>query len=182
MKKLLSLVLVLALASLANAMILQISVNGNPEPIDSTITLLPSEEVVLDILSPDGYTTGSDVYWALVVNPAVGTISGGHVIMPPAPDGSSMLPADWGPYFSETELGVYGCVISYSAPTAPAGVYFDGIIFHCEGPGDAVIQLISTVDFGSFTVEDTVIIHQEIPEPATIALLSLGGLLLRRKK
>jgi hypothetical protein len=29
---------------------------------------------------------------------------------------------------------------------------------------------------------DTILIHQIIPEPMTIALLGLGGLLLRRRK
>ena len=43
-----------------------------------------------------------------------------------------------------------------------------------------VIELYTT-DFGTSELVDAVVIHQ-IPEPATIALLGLGGLLLRRRK
>jgi hypothetical protein len=181
MKKLLSLVLVLALASWANAMILQISVNGDPEPIDSQITLLPSQEVELDITSPDGFVNGDATYWALVViSPGTGTITGGVVHIPPAPDASMMLaPEDMAEYFPGA--GVYGSIDSWAGNGgATAGVYYDGMIFHCDGPGDAIVQLLTT-DWETVTVLDQVIIHQ-IPEPATIALLSLGGLLLRRKK
>ena len=184
MKKLLVLAMILSLTAMANAMVLQISVNGDPDPVDSEITVAPSDELILNIHTPDGYTTGSDVYWALVVLEGPGTINpqSGIVIKGPAPDGSELLPYEsWGPYFPQPGTsGVTGSIISYSAPTAPAGVYFDDILFHCEGEGDVVIQLVSTPDFGTCTVEDTLIIHQ-IPEPATIALLCLGGLLIRKK-
>jgi hypothetical protein len=48
---------------------------------------------------------------------------------------------------------------------------------HCVGPEDVIVELVS---LDSSTVYDRLIIHQ--PEPATLALLGLGGLLLRRRK
>jgi hypothetical protein len=58
------------------------------------------------------------------------------------------------------------------------GKLVDEIIFHCTGGGDTVLTLV-TADLQ--VVEDIQIIHN-IPEPMTIALLALGGLLLRRRK
>jgi hypothetical protein len=50
---------------------------------------------------------------------------------------------------------------------------------HCEGPSwDNVVMLW---DGSTGDLLDTIIIHQ-VPEPATIALLGLGGLFLRRRK
>jgi len=186
MKKLLVLMLVASLCALANGVImtLEISVGGNPEPVDSEIVLVPSQCIMLDVWS-SGYTPGGgdDVYWALVVlDNYEGTINSdsGRCLMPPAPDGSSLLPAgDWDEYFPGSG-GVYGAIMSTSGVVAPASTYFDEIIFHCDSPHDAVVQLWSTLDFGTYLLEDQVIIHQ--PEPATIALLSLGGLLLRKRK
>ncbi|MHC4575644.1 MAG: PEP-CTERM sorting domain-containing protein [Planctomycetota bacterium] len=58
------------------------------------------------------------------------------------------------------------------------GKLIDDIVFHCEGPGDVTMTLI----FNDFTtVFDTLTIHQ-IPEPATLALLGLGGLFLMRRR
>jgi hypothetical protein len=49
-------------------------------------------------------------------------------------------------------------------------------MFHCTGLGDVSITLWE--DYG---MPDAILIHQ-VPEPATIMLLGLGGLLLRRRK
>ena len=62
MKKLTILIIILTLAASANAMRLQISVNGEPAPPDTEITLMPSDTLELDIYSPDGYAPGDDVY------------------------------------------------------------------------------------------------------------------------
>jgi hypothetical protein len=62
------------------------------------------------------------------------------------------------------------------------------VTIHCDGPGDVLVALTNVGCFLSSPAWDEVVpvlhnmtIHQ-IPEPATIALLCLGGLLLRKKK
>jgi len=184
MKKLLVLLLVASLTALANGgiMTLQISAGGDPYPPDSMINLLPSQCIMLDVWAPIGYHAGDEEYFGLVLSDATagnGTIVGGTCRMPPAPNASSVM-GDMSEFFPGA-LGVFGFIGSYDQPLTAGGVYFDEIIFHCESFQDAVIQLWSTPDSGvTFVLEDTLVIHQ--PEPATIALLSLGGLLLRKRK
>jgi hypothetical protein len=85
----------------------------------------------------------------------------------------------------EGENGIWGLIsLLATSGSAPAGIYFDDILFHCEAQGDVVVKLY-TVDpyFIAATLVDSVIIHQvPIPEPMTVALLGLGGLFLRRRK
>jgi hypothetical protein len=185
MKNLLAVMLVFGMASMASAMTLQISVEGNPDPIDTQIMLAPSETIRLDIHSPDGYVIGDDVYFSLVVDPAYGVITGGVVTGGAPPDtgiyGYDALANGLSP--GGVDDGMWGSVLNIAgAPVAP-GIYIDDIIFHCEALNyDTLVTLWSTPDFATFTMEDQLIIHN-IPEPATMALLSLGGLFfLRRRK
>jgi len=182
MKKLLVLLLVASLTALANGTILDISVDGLPTsgtaPYDTGIIMVASDSLLLDITSSTGYTAGDDVYFGLVCDPALATISGGVAHIPPGPDGLAMLYDDLSSFFGGT--GVYGQQFSYAAMGGP-GTFVDDILFHCEGVGDVVVSLWTTPDFETYTLKDSIIIHQ-IPEPATIALLSLGGLLLRKKR
>jgi len=186
MKKLLVLMLVLGLASAANAIVVQISAGGDPEPQDSDIWLLPSQEIVLDIVCTSGYnaaTPGDDVYWVLATELQYGTITGGVVLIPPAPTLSAVLgpSAVGGLPLPAGYDGPFGAIAGGPGEITPAGIYFDEFIFHCEKVGDATIQLWTTPDGVTMTLQDTLIIHQ-IPEPMTIALLGLGGLFLRRRK
>ena len=188
MKKLLVLMLVLGMASAANALVVQISAGGDPEPIDSEIWLMPSETIVLDIVCTSGHdsTAADDQFWALVVDPQYGTITGGVCCMPPAPSMSALygpsIQTDWPGFVQLPDDGPWGCIASAPGEAAPPGIYFDEFIFHCEEVGDAIIQLWTSPDGVTMTLQDTLIIHQ-IPEPATMLLLGLGGLaLLRRRK
>jgi hypothetical protein len=185
MKKLLAVMLVFGMASFANAMTLQISVDGNPDPVDTQIMLAPSETIMLNIHSPDGYASGDDVYFALIVDPQYGTITGGMVTAAAPPDsgiyGYDALANGLSP--GGVDDGPWGAVMNIAGTAVAPGVYLDEFIFHCEALNyDTIVSLWSTPDFATFTLEDQLTIHN-IPEPATMALLSLGGLfLLRRRK
>jgi len=185
MKKVLVLMLVLGLVTAANAeMTLKISVDGIVDPPESQIVLHPSEYAVLDIHS-SGFVIGDDTYLALVADTGLATISGGRALIPPAPE-ASMIADDAhsvGMPIPESENGPYG-LISSTVGNAGAGIYFDEIVFHCEGPGDVVVKLYTIdAELIGATLVDSVVIHQiPIPEPMTVALLGLGGLFLRRRK
>ncbi|MHC4570847.1 MAG: PEP-CTERM sorting domain-containing protein [Planctomycetota bacterium] len=192
MKKFLIFILVIGLASLAVASpdTLQISVHTDPpggetwdpdNPQDSEIWLLPSETLFLDV-----YTTaeiysegGLEGYWLLGVSSTMGSISGGFVAPPWG--GEPVTIFDGGdPYLPPGETGVFGSIGTFLAQgSGITGRIYDGITFTCEGQGDAVVNLYTT-DFATPTLIDSVIIHQ-VPEPMTIMLLGLGGLLLRRR-
>jgi len=207
MKKLLVLVLVLAMASLANGA-LQLSVNGDKNPVDSQINIRPSDELIIDIYTTTSISAAGTTLMAAVLTPGTGTLGGnGHYV-----GGDGMY---YDPTFGTDQSNLSGIlynnlnglesifpgkigiqatttiwnsgVIPDSDPEASYPNYaagttlFDGIVFHCEGLGDAMLQLYTVnVSTGATTLRDTVIIHQ-VPEPATLAILGLGALLLRRK-
>jgi hypothetical protein len=75
MRRVVLILCVVLLPSAAHGIVLEISVNGDPDPVDSEIYLLPSEELILDIHCPSG--VDQDVYWFLVVGAEYGTITGG---------------------------------------------------------------------------------------------------------
>ena len=166
MKKLLILMLVLGLVSAANA-VLSLSVDGVSAPPE--ITLNPSDTIVIDIQSDNnvGYNT-----YLYIWRDGPRTISNPRVTQG---NNSSY----YGPYFPGYYGGnydYYAVSISDTGGNLVPGTGFE-IDFHCDGPGDVLLQLI---DFNTFAVLDSLVIHQ--PEPMTIALLGLGGLFLRRRK
>ena len=191
MKKLLVLMLVLGIATLASAG-LQISVGGVQEPIDSEIILAPSDTIELDIWTDADIGMFEAKTWALLVaDKLVGTITGGTSPVgyadpwpgDAATDNTAMV-------IPQPYTGKAGGYLAGMSDNPLAGaVLYDSFIFHCEGEGDAVIELWEMVNTATLpdenyemtTLLDTVIIHQ-IPEPMTMALLGLGGLFLRRRK
>ena len=180
MKKFVVLMLVFGVASLASAT-LQISVDGDPEPIDSQININPSDELILDIWTDAPITPGQgEGYWALVVDSAAGTICGG-VVVNGAPDAKIYPDATALAAFSNPpDNGVFGAITLSSLPEIAVGTIYDQILFHCIGPEDAVIRLYADALTATPILVDEVTIHQ--PEPMTMALLGLGGLFLRRRK
>jgi hypothetical protein len=190
MKKLLTLMLVLGMTSLASAA-LNISVDGVDHPVDSEIILDVSQTVILDVwsdidIAPGG--EGENQYWVLACQTSCGLITNGVAVLAGGH-------ADWyfdGPYddavgvgiagLPEGENGVVGYIATLGEPI-PAGTLFDEIIFHCESLNGPTVVTLYECDSGGVVIGvwDTVTIHQ-IPEPASMLLLGLGGLLLRRRK
>lgn len=183
MKKLLVLLLVFAMSSVAGAT-LQISVDGNPEPVDSEIWLQPSETIMLDIWTDAEIQFFGGGPWMLVVATHLGSFTPGTAL-PPMIYGTPVQTVD-NPFVIPPEglEGIWGIAVNTSMdPIAAGTVLYDEIIFHCEGlEYDTVIYLMDAPDGvpGSI-IYDMVVIHQ-IPEPMTIALLGLGGLFLLRRR
>jgi hypothetical protein len=160
MKKLLSVVLVLGFVSLANAVIY------SPMQVVSTGGGTVGIELISGMSSAVDNSGG---YWALIgVDPDSGII---------APPSSLDLSGLCG---SSTQIGLDDGVIggfvssSMSSWSTPAGVYATGFTVL---PGVTHLELWQ-LDDGYGPIQ----IVWSVPEPATIALLCLGGLMLRRKK
>jgi len=186
MRKLLVLMLVLGIASVASAQ-LTLSVNGVDDPEDSTITMTTSETATIDIYGdgtyPDpGYTfilgidltsTGSgslDITNAVILY-AGNTTSIGEV------DNEEAATDFFGIENPFIEIELTDLVSPPAEPLKLTGKLVDLIKFTCDGVGDVILIL-----YDADGVEmDRQTIHQ-IPEPMTIALLGLGGLFLRRRK
>ena len=184
MKKMLILLLVLGLTSVASAA-LEISINGNYD-LDY-IEICPSDTLILDIgtdipIGPGGVGEG---LWALGCATTCGAISGGIVIPAHADYEIGIVPS-----FEDLGVnghpvghnGVAGWIYSFGAEI-PAGTIYDQINFHCESEnGPTIVSLYQLDDNGTVVaVWDTITINQ-VPEPASMLLLGLGGLLLRRRK
>ena len=170
MKKLLVLMLVLGMASMVNAALLQLSIDGEIDGTENVteITIAPSDTILVDVQSTDGLP---DNYWLGITSlGGSGEWLGSNLYAPPAP--STHVVTDGG-------YGADWFKVAMSSPVTDSeiGTWFDAI-FHCTGEGDVSIDLY---DASGNTVIDTILVHQT-PEPMTIALLGLGGLLLRRRK
>jgi hypothetical protein len=190
MKKLLVMVLVLGMASVANADLI-FTVDGEPQPAE--ISIRPSDEITLDLHLADGenilkyqlmYELSNEQAEFILPDPETSPQYG--ISFP----WLSTFPGKVNSYDTDGVIS-YVEIAADNFMMAAAGPLdlMDGLIIHCLDTTDVVLTItvsqattINGQELTIGTVLHTLTIHQ-IPEPMTVALLGLGGLfLLRRRK
>ena len=184
MKKLLILMLVLGLASAANAVIVQLSVDGSTDGAGNTTTVTSLS--TLGIVSDTDGTEGKDM--RLTIGDGTYGDYGTIVIWNNSGSGTHTDGGNAGDDSSVTDLGVVGTIYNHYATVTSldsaspfnyaAGTHFTTPITY-TGASAAQTLTIELRD-SSLAVLDTVVVA--VPEPMTIALLGLGALFLRRRK
>ena len=138
------------------------------EYADSTFTITPSTEVVYGVIN-DGQTQIGTFALGLLSGP--GSLRENINILS---EGVTAALTD--DVMKAARLGVQNQFVSMSVLNPTDGLLFTNT-FHCEGEGDVTLAIVGEDGL----VVDTQVIHQ-IPEPASLALLGLGGFLLRRRR
>jgi hypothetical protein len=177
MKKFVVLMLVLAMASLASALTLQ-------EDSQSGMLSLSYDGTYLSVvlLTDLGYTANElDDYFGIDLVTGSGTISGADCSVLEGSDDYSIFIESGGEvlgdYLAGTN-GVFGGVSTFSY-TIPAGTVIWNISISGLENGDEIRLGMLNADWDAY--ESIYFEGTFIPEPATIALLCLGGLLIRKK-
>jgi hypothetical protein len=163
MKSSFALVLVVALASVAPADLTLVGVPSEPIGLGDRITITVSNS-----------TGGAYAGWLEIVTPAVVAFDGEPEFTPAAnPAGASQMKY-WPEYGAWYEFSVV------SFPPSPAVQAGDHVLVLVLAVGEGTTKLNLYESDGVTLLDQRAI--AVIPEPATIALLGLGGLLLRRRK
>jgi hypothetical protein len=170
MKNMLILALVLGMASSANALILELGANGvtNGPGVDMTVNAGDIVEVVSDsdeipyvryLFAPD--VTGADISAVAATSNA----------------GTGAKITDYGD-FAGAGTRIWEIQAGH-AGEPPLDSIVAGIQFNVTAPLNGVSGVVQLLSEDLGTVVDSVTI---IPEPASMLLIGLGGLFLRRRK
>jgi hypothetical protein len=172
----LAMAVLLMFVPLGNAAIL-LSVDGGANP--GTLDLQPSQTITISVTNDNEGLPDFLLYVDALSAPGSFTLSN-VTLGPDAGDAGSQIVYVQGPYDVEG-----GKEILMSQGWAPGSdsrggtlVLFD---LHCESPNNDVTIQLWDDRVGYDAPVDQLVIHQVVPEPMTLALLGLGGLLLRRK-
>ena len=136
----------------------------------------------MDIYATSQYGAGDDIFFAVVGDISVVTVSGGSVgVLDPTPFDTQIYGDDAQAHnmCSAPLDGVWGVIASIVQPIFGTGVYIDEISWILEsGTTEAEIILISTQDLVHFSTLSTIV----VPEPGTVLLLALGMIGIRVNK
>ena len=194
MKKLLVLMLVLGIASMASAGLANLTVNGvllADLTIPGEITIEPSDWIELDMELPVGFGLG-DFQISLSNAQAhlddTGVAFSTQYVSMYIPTYGNVY-APWGLAWMGDVAGLQDDAQHFSlggGNLPPTLTGFDemvmsGLMLHCDELTEVIVTLEEYMGAGVFELRDSLIIHQ-IPEPMTMAFLGLGGLFLRRRK
>lgn len=163
MGKWLPLVLVLGLASGASAALTLVGVPAEPIDIGEIITI--------SVANSEG---GGYSGWLEMTAPAVAGFDAAPEFTPAADPGGVSKMTYWPDYGEWYEFTIS------SFPPSPAIAAGDHVLIHVKGLSEGSTKLNLYASDGVKLLDQCTI--SVIPEPATIALLGLGGLLLRRRK
>ena len=165
MKKWAVLVLILAAASAASAGLLTLSLDGQE------ITAAPGDEIHFDIINARQLGPFEGSLWllvsdagTLVCTPKIGAVDGDNINGVPY-----HLPMD----------GKYGTFYNTTMNTLPAGNVGVSVVLQVVQAG--VVELYEPPAGDSGSAGSMTSSIRITPEPSAMALLALGGLLLRRK-
>jgi len=137
---------------------------------DSKITIRPSDVIKIGIIDVDGTGGTGSMALGIAVGAASGSLDISQAVL--SQGVSAELTAG-----GAEQVGMQSPFVSISniTPQGAGGWLIQDTLFHCDGPGDVTIALVDN----NGNIIDAQVIHQT-PEPATMLLLGLGGLLLRK--